>query len=114
MNRVATSRPICRYYKTQVVVQSAISPATAEEVAALIGDVTVVDIPLTAAPNNPTVQDASRPFHVGTESLFINGLRCSAEDYVVLRDSAGNGIGIVCGEIEADDDVHLTADIVEQ
>lgn len=113
MNRVATSRPICRYYKTQVVVQSAISPATAEEVAALIGDMSVVDIPLTAAPNDATVQDASKPFRVGTESLFINGLRCCAGDYTVLLDSAGNGIGVVCGEIEADDDVHLTADIVE-
>lgn len=112
MNRVATSRPICRYFKPQVVVQSAISTVTAEEVKTLIGDVSVVDIQL-RIDDSPMRRLTASPFHAGTENLYINGLRCTTDDYTLLTDESGNGIGVVCTELEADDDVRLTADIVE-
>lgn len=117
MAKASIYRPSRRAYNSMA--QSASSRATvvvdvtADDIKAAVGDTTVVDITLTASLADPTLLTASRPFHVGTESVFVNGLRCCDDDYSVITNASGEGTGVVVAEAEAGDDVHLTADAVE-
>ena len=110
MTRLANSRRKSRRY-----IQTAVSVSvTPEEIKAAIGDPTVGEIPMETDPANPNVRYASLPFRPGSESVFVNGVRMPADDYELLVGDNGQAAGILSAAVDEQDEVTLTADVVEQ
>lgn len=115
MSRLSNTRPNSRKAMAmirQIASQQQPVEIDTEKVLEIIGDTTVVQIPLTIDAVNPMVRHAAQPFRRGTEGVYVNGVRLAADDYTVL--GTGNGTGIMIDDIDEHDEVTLTADVVEQ